>query len=135
MSVQGLATILITTVYNILTEVGLNYQYIYLNITLKNPHHYHSLFDIKLLFNTQLLLSTQFLFGTQLQVTLTDNIWKSKFLKNLKIRLSIVACKSVLLYGSVTWTLTNAQEKRLDGTYTKMLRMVLGPHGRTRSAI
>ena len=47
----------------------------------------------------------------------------------------IAACESVLLYGSVTWTLTNALEKRLDGTYTKMLRMVLGPHGRTRSAI
>ena len=25
-----------------------------------------------------------------------------------------------------TWTLTRAQEKSLDGTYTKMLRMVLG---------
>ena len=64
MSLQGLATILITTVYNILTEVGLNYQYIYLNNTLKNPHHYHSLFDIKLLFNIPLLLSTQILLST-----------------------------------------------------------------------
>ena len=32
----------------------------------------------------------------------------------------------VLLYGSETWTLTKAQEKSLDGTYTRMLRMVLG---------
>ena len=31
----------------------------------------------------------------------------------------------MLLYGSETWTLTKAQEKGLDGTYTKMLRMVL----------
>ena len=38
----------------------------------------------------------------------------------------IAACESVLLYGSETWTLTKAQEKSLDGTYTKMLRMVLG---------
>ena len=35
-------------------------------------------------------------------------------------------CDSVLLYGSETWTLTKAQEKSLDGTYTKMLRMELG---------
>ena len=54
------------------------------------------------------------------------NIWKSKLSKNLKIRLFIAACESVLLYGSETWTLTKAQEKSLDGTYTKMLRMVLG---------
>ena len=39
--------------------------------------------------------------------------------------LFIVDCESVLLYGSETWTLTKAQEKGLDGTYTKMLRMVL----------
>ena len=38
----------------------------------------------------------------------------------------IAASESVLLYGSETWTLTKAQEKSLDGTYTKMLRMVLG---------
>ena len=53
-------------------------------------------------------------------------IWKSKLSKSLKIRLFIAACESVLLYGSETWTLTKAQEKSLDGTYTKMLRMVLG---------
>ena len=38
----------------------------------------------------------------------------------------IAACESVLLYGSEAWTMTKAQEKSLDGTYTKMLRMVLG---------
>ena len=32
----------------------------------------------------------------------------------------------ILLYGSEAWTLTRAQEKSLDGTYTKMLRLVLG---------
>ena len=53
-------------------------------------------------------------------------IWKSKLSKSLKIRLFIATCESVLLYGSETWTLTKAQEKSLDGTYTKMLRMVLG---------
>ena len=62
------------------------------------------------------------------------NIWKSKLSKSLRVRLFIAACESVLLYGSETWTLTKAQEKSLDGTYTKMLRMVLGIpwlHGRT----
>ena len=48
------------------------------------------------------------------------DIWKSKLSKSLKIRLFIAACESlsVLLYGSETWTLTKAQEKSLDGTYT-----------------
>ena len=62
------------------------------------------------------------------------DIWKSKISKSLKIRLLIAACESVLLYGSETWTLTKAQKKSLrektilkqDGSYTKMLRMVLG---------
>ena len=54
------------------------------------------------------------------------DIWKSKLSKSLEIRLFIAACESVLLYGSDTWTLAKAQEKSLDGTYTKMLRMVLG---------
>ena len=54
------------------------------------------------------------------------NVWGSNLSKHLKIRLFIAACESVLLYGAETWTLTKAQEKSLDGTYTKMLRMVLG---------
>ena len=54
------------------------------------------------------------------------DFWKSKLSKSLKIRLFIAACESVLLYGSETWILTKAREKSLDGTYTKMLRMVLG---------
>ena len=51
---------------------------------------------------------------------------KSKLSRKLKIILFIAACESILLYGSETWTMTKAQEKSLDGTYTKMLRMVLG---------
>ena len=34
--------------------------------------------------------------------------------------------KSVLLYGAESWTLTGKMSERLDGTYTKMLRAVLG---------
>ena len=55
-----------------------------------------------------------------------NDIWKSKLSKSLKIRLFIAACELVLLYGSETWTLTKAQEKSLDWTYTRMFRMVLG---------
>ena len=31
--------------------------------------------------------------------------------------------ESILLYGSETWTLTKTLQKRLDGCYTRMLRM------------
>ena len=44
----------------------------------------------------------------------------------LTTRLFIAACESVLLYGSEAWTMTKAQKKSLEGTYTKMLHMVLG---------
>ncbi len=55
-----------------------------------------------------------------------NKIWKSNLSKSLKTWLFIAACESVLLYGSETWPLTKSLEKRLDGTYTKMLRIVLG---------
>ena len=38
----------------------------------------------------------------------------------------IAACELVLLHGSEAWKMTKAQEKSLDGTNTKMVRMVLG---------
>ena len=60
------------------------------------------------------------------------NIWNSKLSQKLKIRLFIAACESILLNGSEAWTLTRAQEKSSDGTYTKMLRMVLGLSWRDR---
>ena len=34
--------------------------------------------------------------------------------------------ESILLYGKEAWTLLSEQEARLDGTYTRMLRMTLG---------
>ena len=33
--------------------------------------------------------------------------------------------ESVLIYGSVSWTITKALEKRLNGNYTRMLRAIL----------
>ena len=32
---------------------------------------------------------------------------------------------SILLYGCTTWTLTKRMEKKLDGNYTRMLRVIL----------
>ena len=60
------------------------------------------------------------------------NIWNSKLSQKLKIRLFIAACELILLYGPEAWTLARAQKKSLDGTYTKMLRMVLGVSWRDR---
>ena len=35
-----------------------------------------------------------------------------------------VAVVSILLYGCTTWTLTKRLEKKLDGNYTRMLRVI-----------
>ena len=45
--------------------------------------------------------------------------------KMIKIRLFIATVESVLLYGSETWTITQTMKKKLDGCYTRMLRMIL----------
>ena len=50
--------------------------------------------------------------------------WKSNLRRSIKERLFVAAVESILLYGSETWTVTKAMEKKLDGCYTKMLRMV-----------
>ena len=52
------------------------------------------------------------------------NIWKSNLAKKLKLQLFRATVESILLYGSSTWSLTETEEKRLDGTYTGMLRQV-----------
>ena len=33
--------------------------------------------------------------------------------------------ETVLLYGSVTWSLTKELENKLDGTFTRMIRAIL----------
>ena len=55
-------------------------------------------------------------------------IWNSKMSKRLKLNLFTAAVESVLLYGCEAWTLNKTIEKKLDGTYTRMLRMVLNIH-------
>ena len=56
------------------------------------------------------------------------NIWKSTLSRKLKIRLMHTTVESVLLYGCETWTITKTLLKQLDGTYTRILLMVLNVH-------
>ena len=43
------------------------------------------------------------------------------------------AVVSILLYGCTTWTLTKRIEKKLDGNYTRMLRVILNKSWRQHS--
>ena len=56
-------------------------------------------------------------------------VWSSGLRRQLRERLFIATVESVLLYGSETWTLTKTMEKRLNGCYTRMLRMALNVSG------
>ena len=53
-------------------------------------------------------------------------VWKSNLKRSLKVQFFRAIVESVLLYGSETWTLTKAMGKRLNGAYTRMLRVALG---------
>ena len=53
-----------------------------------------------------------------------SSIWKSNLTATLKRNFFRAVVKSVLLYGSEAWTLTKKLERKLDGTYTRMLRVV-----------
>ena len=52
-------------------------------------------------------------------------IWKSDLTAKMKRNFFQAAVVSILLYGSITWTLTKQLEKKLDGNYTRMLRAIL----------
>ena len=52
-----------------------------------------------------------------------SKLWKSKLNRKFKERLFLSTVESILLYGAETWTITKAMQKRLDGCYTRMLRM------------
>ena len=54
-----------------------------------------------------------------------NKIWKSSLPRNIKVRVFLTTVESVLLYGAETWTLTKALQKKIDGCYTRMLRMAL----------
>jgi len=53
-----------------------------------------------------------------------DVVWKSNLEKGLKIRFFQATIETVMLYGSDSWTLTDSLRRRLNGTYTRMLRAV-----------
>ena len=55
-------------------------------------------------------------------------VWKSNMRRPLKARFFVATIESILLYGCESWTLSTAQEKSLDGTYTRMLRKALDIH-------
>ena len=46
-------------------------------------------------------------------------------IKRIKIRLFQATVKSILLYGTELWTITEFLKKRIDGCYRRMLRMAL----------
>lgn len=52
-------------------------------------------------------------------------IWTSTLSRKIKVRLFLSTIESVLLYGCDTWTLTKSLEKKLNGCYTRLLRMSL----------
>ena len=51
--------------------------------------------------------------------------WKSGKRRDLKIRVFGATVESVLLYGSEAWTISQSMTKRINGCYTRMLRMAL----------
>ena len=53
-----------------------------------------------------------------------SKVWKSKIDPKIKMLLFRATTESILTYGCATWTLTERDENKLDGTYTKMLRAV-----------
>ena len=52
-------------------------------------------------------------------------IWKSDLTDKMKRSFFQAAVTSILLYGCTTWTLTKRLEKKVDCTYTRMLRAIL----------
>ena len=48
-------------------------------------------------------------------------IWKSNLSRAFNLNIFKAAIEPILLYGSEIWTLSKKLEKRLDGTYTRLL--------------
>ena len=54
-----------------------------------------------------------------------SKIWTSNLSLRLKRNFFRATVESVLVYGAITWTLTIALEKKINGSYTRMLRSAL----------
>ena len=50
-----------------------------------------------------------------------QKIWNSKIPSSLKLKFFRACVEPVLLYGSETWTVNKAFQKRIDGCYTRLL--------------
>ena len=50
-------------------------------------------------------------------------LWTSNMSNQLKIRAFKATVETVLLYGSQCWTVDSKLRKRIDGCYTRLLRM------------
>ena len=61
-------------------------------------------------------------------------IWSSNLSKFLKIRLFRATVESVLLYNSETWTINKSMQRKIDGCYTRMLRMALNISWKTKTS-
>ena len=57
-------------------------------------------------------------------------IWKSDLTDKMKRSFFQAGVVSILLYGCTTWTLSKRMETKLDGNYTRMLRVVLNKNWR-----
>ena len=53
-----------------------------------------------------------------------NKVWKAAIKKETKLKVFKASVETILLYGSESWTLNVARLKKLDGSYTKMLRAV-----------
>ena len=53
-----------------------------------------------------------------------DKVWKAAIKKETKLKVFKASVETILLYGSDSWTLNVARSKKLDGSYTKMLRTI-----------
>ena len=60
-------------------------------------------------------------------------VWRSNLKNHLKVGFFRATVESVLLYGAECWTMSGKMRNRLDGTYTRMLRAVLGGSWNRRS--
>ena len=62
-------------------------------------------------------------------------IWSSQLPNNLKVKIFRATIEPILLYGSETWTLSRKLERRLDGTYTRLLRRAQNLSWKSHSSI
>ena len=63
-----------------------------------------------------------------------EKIWNSRITIETKVRIFKSSVESILLYGCESWVMNSAAVKKVDGTYTRMLRRVKNIFWRDRLA-